>query len=93
MVMMKPESCPHCGAEIPEKAKACPECGSCEETGWSEAAAADSLGLPDPQFDYDEFVQREFGGKEGARRRPVRLLWWFTAVAVLLAILTWALRG
>lgn len=30
--------CPNCGADVPLKARACPECGSDEETGWSEAA-------------------------------------------------------
>jgi hypothetical protein len=28
--------CPNCGAVIPAKSPACPECGSDEETGWSE---------------------------------------------------------
>jgi uncharacterized OB-fold protein len=31
-------SCPICGADVPIKARACPECGSDEQTGWSEAA-------------------------------------------------------
>lgn len=31
-------TCPNCGADVPIKAKACPECGSDQETGWSEAA-------------------------------------------------------
>jgi hypothetical protein len=45
---MMPETfpCPNCGAAVPLKAKACPECGSDEETGWSEAAPYLHL-LPD----------------------------------------------
>jgi len=31
-------TCPHCGADVPIKALACPKCGSDEETGWSEEA-------------------------------------------------------
>ena len=31
-------TCPICGADVPIKARACPECGSDEKTGWSEAA-------------------------------------------------------
>ena len=58
---MSPEVCPNCGAEIPRNAKACPECGSDEKTGWSETAYASGLGLPDEEFDYDEFVKEEFG--------------------------------
>ncbi len=36
--MSDPFLCPNCGAMVPANAKACPECGSDEETGWSEAA-------------------------------------------------------
>jgi heme/copper-type cytochrome/quinol oxidase subunit 4 len=28
--------CPHCGTTIPATSRACPECGSDSETGWSE---------------------------------------------------------
>ena len=59
--MATPEICPNCGADVPSNAKACPECGSCEETGWSDAARYDHLGLPDEDFNYDEFVEKEFG--------------------------------
>ena len=58
---MPPETCPNCGADVPPKAKACPECGSDARTSWSEKAYADNLGLPDDEFNYDEFVEREFG--------------------------------
>jgi RNA polymerase subunit RPABC4/transcription elongation factor Spt4 len=39
-------TCPNCGADVPLKARACPECGSDKETGWSEAAQYIHL-LPD----------------------------------------------
>lgn len=39
--------CPNCGAEVPDHAAACPECGSDEETGWSEDTAYDGLYLDD----------------------------------------------
>lgn len=82
--MPTPEICPNCGAEVPPNAKACPECGSCEETGWSDAAARDNLGLPEEEFDYDDFVAREFGeGKP--RQRPNARLW--LVVGVLLIVL------
>ncbi len=41
---MTPDVCPNCGAEVPPSAKACPECGSDEKTGWSEKARYDHLG-------------------------------------------------
>lgn len=43
-------SCPICGARVRIGARACPECGSDEQTGWSEAAKYEHL-LPDPDDD------------------------------------------
>ena len=51
-----PEYCENCGAAIPPRAAACSECGADETTGWTDAEYED----PDEEFDYDEFVQREF---------------------------------
>jgi len=78
---MTPAYCPHCGAEVPAAARTCPECGSCEETGWSDRAAASSLGLPDPDFDYATYVREEFGGPRPKRR--LAWLWWLTAFALI----------
>ncbi len=38
--------CPNCGAEVPIKAKSCPDCGSDERTGWSVDTMYDGLDLP-----------------------------------------------
>ncbi len=38
--------CPNCGAEVQIKAKSCPDCGSDENTGWSEDTMYDGLDLP-----------------------------------------------
>ena len=54
------------------------------KTGWSEEAEASHLGLPDDSFDYDDFVKREFGGRQ-ARPRGISWIWWVTAL-VLLAV-------
>ncbi len=80
--MRAPETCPNCGTDVPPNARACPGCGSDESTGWSEHAHTQSLDLPGEEFDYDEFVGREFGGKE---RRPGGLhwIWWVTALVLL----------
>lgn len=80
----RPDFCPYCGTEIPEKARACPGCGSCEKTGWSENADAQRLDLPDEEFDYEDFVNREFNTP--ARRPPgIRKLWWAVGIFLLLA--------
>ena len=71
---MPPEVCPNCGAEV-----SCPECGSDDKTGWSGNAYASGLGLPDEEFDYDEFVKEEFGGDQ-IKPRGIHWLWWLVAL-------------
>jgi uncharacterized membrane protein YvbJ len=79
-----PEICPNCGAEVPPNAAACPECGSDYETGWSEDADAQRLGLPDDNFDYDEFVKEEFGEeKKQIRPRGIPAVWWIVAIILI----------
>lgn len=82
-----PEICPQCGAEVPRNASACPECGSDYETGWSEDAEAQRLGLPDENFDYNEFVKEEFGEEKQMRPRGVKAMWWIVAILLCLALL------
>lgn len=45
--------CPHCEAEVPLGAAACPECGSDEKTGWSENTVYDGLLLYDDEDEED----------------------------------------
>ena len=71
--------------EVPPRARACPECGADEETGWSDAARAQQLGLPDEHFDHAEFVREEFG-QGGSRVRPKGVSWFWWLVAVLLVL-------
>ena len=78
--------CPVCGEEVPAGARACPECGACEKSGWGDDSAADGLDLPDEEFDYDQFVAEEFGS--GSRKTPVQRLWWLVAVLVLIAFVS-----
>jgi hypothetical protein len=84
--MSTPEICPNCGADVPPRAKACPECGSDEKTGWSEKAAADNLGLPDDEFNYDEFIKEEFESPDSPPRR-LHWIWWVAGVILLSAFL------
>jgi hypothetical protein len=89
---MTPVICPVCGANVPRGAKACPGCGSDEETGWSEEAAASGLDLPDEEFDYEDFTKREFGGVS-PKTRGISWLWWTVAVVILvLAFLGWVIK-
>lgn len=80
-----PEYCPQCGAAVPPNARACPDCGSDHQTGWSEEASAADLGLPDESFDYDRFVREEFGPPP-ARRGPASWRAWLVAAVVALIL-------
>jgi len=86
-----PENCPNCGADVPPKAKTCPECGSDEKTGWSDSAYSSSLGIPDDNFDYDEFVKEEFGGQR-VKPRGVHWVWWLTALILVALFLLFYFR-
>jgi len=81
-----PEICPNCGADVPKKARACPECGADEQSGWSDRAEAQRLGLPDDEFNYEQFVKEEFGGGKRPARPPVGWFWWVVAVGLLIVI-------
>ena len=88
---MPPEICPNCGAEVPRDAKACPECGSDEETGWSDETHADGLDLPEDKFNYDDFVKREFGSQKHIPR-GISWFWWVIAVVLLIVFVAFWLR-
>ena len=88
---MPPDTCPNCGAEVPPKAKACPECGACEQTGWSENADVGDLGIPEESFDYNEFVKREFGAKK-ILPRGIGWFWWVISLVAIGALLWLVLR-
>jgi hypothetical protein len=79
---MAPDSCPNCGADVPRNARACPECGSDEKTGWSDTAYAGRLGLPDEEFDYEEFARKEFQSHR-AKPRGIHWVWWITALLLV----------
>ena len=91
---MPPEFCPNCGAEIPRKAKACPGCGADENCGWagdSRQASSADLGLPEEDFNYNEFTRREFG-RPSPKPAGLHWAWWVTGIVLLVAIvLFWVL--
>jgi hypothetical protein len=80
-----PETCPNCGEELPRRAVVCPACGSDEKTGWSEDAYASSLDLPEEEFDYDKFVEKEFGSEKKKLPTHIRPIWFITAILILIS--------
>ena len=74
-------------------------CGATREGGsWLYPEAHDGLDLGEDDFDYDDFVRREFG-KDGrpahwfARMTPKERFWWVVAVVLLVAIVSLILAG
>jgi hypothetical protein len=65
---------------------ACPQCGADEQTGWSEDAASSTIDLPDDNFDYDDFVKKEFGG-ESPIPKGLHWFWWLVGVLLILGAL------
>ena len=84
-----PGECPICGEDVPARAKAFPDCGADELSGWREGAEHDLPGEGD-RFDYDKFLADEFGHAE--KRTLLQRFWWVIAVVVLLAWL-WSTFG
>ena len=99
--------CPGCDKEVAVGSRACPHCNPAAEASradqgaaagrtkrsWEQDKSADGLDLPDEDFDYDDFVAREFGGKPH-RRIGIKWYWWVTAlVLVVLMILGIAWLG
>jgi hypothetical protein len=85
-----PGQCPGCGEWISRHVRACDCCGACEETGWQAGGGGyDGLDLPeDPDdFDYDAFIEEEFGKKQPRENGKTLLgkkkLWWWVALVLL----------
>jgi len=77
--------CPNCGEAVRLGAKACPHCGSDEETGWRDEADGEP-GLEGDladDFNYDEYLKREFSDPHPANQLPGgRLAWVLLALAL-----------
>lgn len=91
-------NCPHCGAELPAGAKFCRECGADDEMGWNEEDASSAADLPegysnDDDFDYDDFVRREFPDQADPTARSSRShrLWVAIVLILCAAFLLWVI--
>lgn len=81
-----PEICPVCAEDVPRGALACPECGADHNSGWREETESyNGSGLPEAEFDYEEFVRQEF--RSGPKPNAIKLGWWITAILVVVIFL------
>lgn len=86
-----PRECANCGAALPRHAKACPECGADERTGWRETSIYDGLDLPDEAYsDADASPRRSAGNR---RINGLAWYWWCVGAALIALLAVGALRG
>lgn len=80
-----PDECANCGTALPRTARACPECGADERTGWRENddTRYDGLDLPDSAFADDSTPPPP---RRSAIPRPNGIAWYWYLVAVLLLV-------
>jgi hypothetical protein len=65
---------------------ACPECGADHNSGWRENADAyDGVNLPDDDFNYHDFVKREFGSQ--LKPSGLKMVWWIAWILLIVALL------
>jgi hypothetical protein len=91
-VFKPPGQCPACGEWVPRGALACDDCGACAKSGWKkdeDGVDYDGLDLPDDDedFDYDDFVKREFGQDGDGRPALTKEQMWKLVAAILLAVM------
>lgn len=78
--------CPGCGNDVKVGSAGCPKCNHLDP--WEvESDYPDGVNLPGDEFDYDKFCEDEFGSSVPKRGLP--LLWWITAVVLLIVFTYW----
>lgn len=79
-----PDECANCGATIPRNARACPECGADERTGWRETSIYDGMDLPESAWEDDE---AETDSPLPSRHvNGIAWYWWAVGVGLLLLL-------
>jgi hypothetical protein len=78
--------CPFCGSDV-RVGIPCLGCAKkTKKRSWEQPPSQDGLDLPDDDFDYDDFIQREFG-KLPHRRFHLPWYWWALGVCLILTLL------
>ena len=87
--------CPNCGSDLSPNAAFCRECGASDDCGWGEDVEdwsdTESGYSEEDDFDYDEFVSREFPGATSVANPYIfkRALWLIVVLILCGLILNW----
>ena len=81
-----PDECANCGAALPRRARACPECGADERSGWRDSTDSvyDGLDLPDCAYS-DESAPRP-------TRRGIAWYWYVVATLLIASLVLGLVR-
>ena len=83
--------CPVCCEEVPRNAKSCPDCGACDQSGWSDDQYLDGLDLPEE--DYTSGEELEPGSRRSGKPAGMNKFWVAVTVIVLVATIWLTLRS
>jgi hypothetical protein len=82
-------TCPFCDHEV-RVGKSCKGCAKVKKTApakakrsWEQDKMYDGVDLPDDDFDYDEFVAKEFGHIPH-KKVGIKWYWWLLGFVILL---------
>lgn len=82
--MSKFFTCPVCGEDVKVGALSCPGCGACEKTGlYGDGSEYDGVDLSEDDFDYDAYLEKEFGTTPPPSRKELIL----GGIAIVLIVL------
>jgi len=91
-VAIGPAGCRHCQPAKPKLKKSAKPKPRRLKRSWEQDGIYDGLDLPDEDFDYEDFVAREFGRKPHDRI-GVKWYWWVLGLGLILTWLIWAILG
>jgi predicted amidophosphoribosyltransferase len=81
-----PEECANCGTSLRRNARACPECGADERTGWRESSdnIYDGLDLPNSAYADENTTD---SSHRPALREGIAWYWYLVAFVLLLLLI------
>ncbi len=89
--------CPYCGSDV-RVGEPCPGCTTkvrkrkTARRSWEQKKSQDGLDLPSDDFDYEDFIAREFG-KKPHQTLGVKWYWWALGVVVVGALIAGVFLG
>jgi hypothetical protein len=81
------KSCAVCSNSAKSNRKKQPRKKKPVKKSWEQDEIYDGLDLPDDDFDYDKFVEDEFGNSDQAPHRKIGIAWYWWVTALILSVI------